>query len=194
MTDRLKATGLLDIDTAIGNMGDADTYVNTVSDFYVTASKRYDMIQNYYEARDIKNYTIQVHGLKSTSRLIGQMSLSEKAKALEAAGDAGDFDTIEADTPALLAEFKELIEALSGIFGADEEDESLPLADAGMISEAVEVMKQGIDEFDFDMTESVMNQLKGYRLPEPFKTAYAKLKVCMAEVDYEGMMEILEEF
>ena len=47
-------------------------------------------MKKYYNVRDLHNYEILVHALKSTAKMIGIADLSEKAKALEQAAKQND--------------------------------------------------------------------------------------------------------
>ena len=54
--------------------------------------------------------------------------------------------------------------------------------------------KSGIiaaETFDFDMAQSVMEQLENYRLPDSFAEKYKKLRVLMAEVARDEIIELL---
>ena len=59
---------------------------------------------------DLKNYTIQVHGLKSSLAYMGEKKLSAFALKLEQAGRSGDIALISSETPAFLAELGALAE------------------------------------------------------------------------------------
>ena len=63
--------------------------------------------------QDYENYTIKVHALKSSARVIGASNLSDMAKDLEAAGKAGDIEKIKNDTAGLLKAYIELDDRLS---------------------------------------------------------------------------------
>ena len=78
------------------------------------------------EKKDIKNYTVKVHALKSAARLVGALDLSADAKHLEESGDNNDVHEIEQKTPKLLAKYRAYKPVLAKVFGGGEEDESLP--------------------------------------------------------------------
>ena len=59
----------------------------------------------FLEKGDIKNYTIKVHGLKSTSRLINEFSIANKAEMLEEAGNKGNMEMIQKMHPKLIREY-----------------------------------------------------------------------------------------
>ena len=73
--------------------------------FVSTIDESAKNLNELIETGDIKNYTIKVHGLKSTARLIGEMSISKKAEALEMAGKADDWDYIKAHHMELISEY-----------------------------------------------------------------------------------------
>ena len=64
------------------------------------------------EDEDIKIYTINVHGIKSSLAYIGEHSLSETALKLEQAGHSNDIAVISSETPTFLAELRGLIEKI----------------------------------------------------------------------------------
>ena len=71
-------------------------------------------IEEYEQNGDIENYTILVHALKSTSRLLGAIELSEKARMLEEAGDDNKIDEIKKGTPELLMLYRNYKDNLNG--------------------------------------------------------------------------------
>lgn len=65
------------------------------------------MIAHMLENGDIRNYTIEVHSLKSTSRQIGADDLADLAARLEKAGGENDVEFIVANTDELLNRYHE---------------------------------------------------------------------------------------
>ena len=57
--------------------------------------QNYQNIATLHQEHDTRNYTIKVHALKSSSRIIGAAELSSLAKDLEAAGDKMDWEFIK---------------------------------------------------------------------------------------------------
>ena len=60
----------------------------TLSTFYDNLRDTTDAIERSLREEDYDNYTIRVHALKSSARLIGAEEISELAAKLEACGDA----------------------------------------------------------------------------------------------------------
>ncbi|MBR5116357.1 MAG: EAL domain-containing protein, partial [Lachnospiraceae bacterium] len=78
----------LDIQAGISRCGDRDAYLQAVQIYRDALGAKRQDIETYFRTEDWKNYTIQVHSLKSTSRVIGAMELGERAWEMEQAGDA----------------------------------------------------------------------------------------------------------
>ncbi len=106
--------GLFGLDSAeaLRNCGGAETFREAVKDFCPAIAENARKIETFAAEGNWNDYTILVHALKSSARLIGAGELSEAAKQLEAAGnaaragDAGAMESIRKDTPALLADYR----------------------------------------------------------------------------------------
>lgn len=108
----LEKVNILDIKHGVEFCGGNQEYLDALKIFRVSISSRADEIEALYQAKDIRNYTIKVHALKSMTRTIGAMELSELAASLEEAGNNGDIASIEAGTGVLLTLYRELDDVL----------------------------------------------------------------------------------
>ena len=101
---------LIDVRSAVESAeGSKETFRFLLQSFYDNSDKCKHDITTSYEQEDYKNYTIYVHALKSTSKMIGALGLSEKAKALEMAGKDNDIDFIKANHADLLPLYDSII-------------------------------------------------------------------------------------
>ena len=105
------------IDTNLGLFlcGDIEDYLEALSIFNDSIETKSNKIEEALAARDIETYTTLVHSLKSSSRTIGAVDISNLAKALEKAGKDKDIETIISETPKLLAMYRDLGNPLSSI-------------------------------------------------------------------------------
>ena len=69
---------------------DPDFYRSMLVEYAQGASGKLDALRTYLDQNHLNDYAVAVHSLKSTSRMIGAITLSEAAARLEAAADAGD--------------------------------------------------------------------------------------------------------
>ena len=179
----------VDLEVGINNCGDVETYENVVTDFYNSIDRNADAIEGYLRENDIRNFTVLVHALKSSARLIGALELSEMALNLEDLGNNEKCEEINKLTPKLLEFYRSYKDNLSAI--AEEEDANLPEIPAKQLEGAFKDMKELIEAYDFDTADSIMLMLKEYTIPSSFKNKYNKVKELMSAVDRDGLLEIL---
>ena len=89
--------------------------METLSIFSASIDSKSAKIEKAWQEQDLKNYTILVHSLKSTSRIVGASALSELAFQLEMAGKEANDSLIAEKTPGLLEMYRSLQEPLDKI-------------------------------------------------------------------------------
>lgn len=103
----------LDIQTGLRYCMDKEFYEEILRE-YIQADK-VAALEQFYQAKDWKNYTITIHALKSSSLTIGATSLSEGAKALEMAAKAEDENYILSNHQTVMENYISLLEKLQKI-------------------------------------------------------------------------------
>ena len=109
--DGINASAALDF------CGDVEVLKGAVHDYYDSISMQSDLIEKYAEQGDIKNYMILVHGLKSSSRLVGAEKLSRDAAYLEQCAKDERLDEINKLTSELLNQFRSLKKPFAQVLG-----------------------------------------------------------------------------
>lgn len=71
---------------AVENSGGFKIWHKTIKSFYASIDSISDDIKKFFTSKDIENYTIKVHALKSSARIIGADKLSLLAEELEHLG------------------------------------------------------------------------------------------------------------
>lgn len=119
--DRIKAKypfKCLDIVTAIESAeGDVECFKFLLESFRDTSDKNKADIQGSFDGQDFNNYTIFVHALKSTSKMIGAERLSEQARLLEMAGKKGDIHYIVENHQKVMELYEEALEEIRDYLG-----------------------------------------------------------------------------
>ena len=187
--------GIEGIDTVKGaeTAGGEEAYVLICRNFYDTAKARIGMIQEAYEKEDYDNYTIQVHALKSSARLIGAAEFSEQAQELENAGREGDIEKVKKDTESILNRYKWLYDRFDAIFGegADPADDDRPLISEEDLKNNLADMAELLEAFDFDTAKELFDSFADYKMPDGFKETYSEMKTKMADLDRDGLLELI---
>ena len=182
----------IDYDAAVTNCGTEETFIQALEIFYNTLDKKADDIERFEREKDIKNYTVLVHALKSAARLVGALDLSEKAKYLEACGDKNDIHEIETKTPALLSQYRGYKPVLAEVFGKnDEPDMSLPEISIEDLHEMYSLIKGFAADFDLDNIDNMMAEAKNYRIPESERERFEKIKDCVTAADWSTLEQLL---
>ncbi|MBE7004842.1 MAG: hybrid sensor histidine kinase/response regulator, partial [Ruminococcaceae bacterium] len=185
-SNALFASGIngLDVTAGVTNCGGADTFRNALELFYRSIGAKADEIEGFWHVGDLKNYTVKVHALKSSARTIGAAKLSERAKAMEDAGNAEDIALIDRRTPELLAMYRGFSEKLSALFETEAEDKR-PLIDESVLAEAYASIEECAGMMDYDTTEMVLDSLKAYRLPPEDAERMDGIRAALVELDWE---------
>nr|MCR5358049.1 response regulator [Lachnospiraceae bacterium] len=106
------------IDTAVGKGycgDDKELYRSILVEFASGKAAKLESIKKSLEDKDWNEYSIQVHAIKSSSKMIGAGRLSEKAAALEAAANSGDGDTVLRDHEAMMKSYEETVRAIISV-------------------------------------------------------------------------------
>ncbi len=127
--EALRAAGI-DTASGLGYCSDNDDLYRTLLLQYVqSADDKTSTIRRTFESGSWKNYATVVHSLKSTSRTIGAISLSELAAELEKAADEENTELISGGTEELLEKYRETVSAITSagiaVETADSDDDDI---------------------------------------------------------------------
>ncbi len=189
LPEQLYSIDGLNIDEGLRNCGSEDGYLSALAIFCNSAGKNADEIQGYYNTEDWENYTIKVHALKSSARIIGLIELSECAKQLEEAGNSGDIDFIRENTDKLLILYRSFTEKLKWLSESDgtEDDDDKPLADQDFLEDAFTSLEEFGGQMDYDMVETVITSVEEYRLPPDIKNIFDEVNEAFMNLDWNGI-------
>ena len=113
LRDSLAAAG---VDTGTGLQycaRDVNMYETILRDFAQGARGRRTELERALGEGDWKSYAIQIHALKSSSKMIGAAALSELAARAEAAADAGQAEQLRRGHDEIMARYAAIAEAIS---------------------------------------------------------------------------------
>ena len=96
---------------------DPEFYEEMLAEYAAEAPARIAQLEAQFGAADWKNYGISAHSAKSTSRMIGALALSERAKELEFAAKTDDAETIRGTHTSFLQEYELLAGQISKLSG-----------------------------------------------------------------------------
>lgn len=180
----------IDADAGIKNCGSSEGYLSVLTVFHQTAADKAAQIEHFYEEGNIDNYTIMVHALKSSARIIGAMELSKLAEGLEMAGKRKDMKYITSNTGRLIRLYRELDEKLSPL---DEVSETLPEIDDASLKDAYNTIIEIAGSMDYGLMESILADLRGYSLPPGDEQNIKTIESLLTGLDWEGIAKTAQE-
>ena len=181
----------IDVRIGLANSGSKDAYMPLLKIFYESMEEKADEIEGFYRDGNLKDYTIKVHALKSSARLIGAMEFGEKAQELENAGKSDDIEFIRKHHEVFMDELRSFKEPLAALFEKGGSDEDKPEADPTLMSGVFEEIKSAADDMDCDRLESVFEEMEDYRIPADDKELFDRLKDAAGMFDYDAILELL---
>ena len=106
------------IDKQVGieySAGDENFYKELLGVYLEQAEDKKKVMQQAIDTNDIENYTIQVHSLKSNSKMIGAVKFADMALELEKAGKANEIDYIKQQHKPLMKEYDKVLKEVHKI-------------------------------------------------------------------------------
>ena len=117
--DFLKENGV-DIDKSLELFGDMQTYNDTVGEFLLGIAQKIPKLEEYKNAKDMNNYAIYVHSLKSDAKYFGFTKLAELAYNQEMKSKPGDIYYIYDTYDELMNEVDRLSHVVKQYLGKEE--------------------------------------------------------------------------
>ena len=179
----------LNYDEAIKNCANENILSKTLTQFWNSIDNNLLEIQQFFHEADINNYTIKVHALKSSARLIGAEELSSRAAYLEDCGNNSNLDEITAKTPELLNLYKSYRDKLSPLY----ENDDAELITPENLREAYEAIKEFAASFDSDSIDGIIATLRAYKIPDNESERFNKIALCADSADWSGLNQALQD-
>ena len=144
-------------------------------------------LDRYLEEEDIANYTIKVHGLKSSARLVNETYISEQALKLEEAGKHGDIEAIRRAHPFFIKEYQECKKRLD-VFSNDSS-----LCSDSELRDAYLAISEFARSEDYSGVMAILRSLEQYDLMGDDEIIIQKIKDAMEDMDYYAACNIIEK-
>ncbi|MCL1807184.1 MAG: ATP-binding protein [Oscillospiraceae bacterium] len=107
--DHIRAIAEINVEAGLSYFsGNDDLYIETLAYFCDSITKNCNTAETLLQSRDLKNFAVNIHGMKSALATIGAMGLSGGAFELEKASKAENLSFCQDNTP----EFIEMVRAL----------------------------------------------------------------------------------
>ena len=183
----------ISVEEGIKNSGGISSYIFSLQLFLETIEGNAKVIQRAYEENDLMLYTVKVHALKTSARIIGAMELSQLCQMLEDAGHKENIIFIRLNNEHMLCEYKSFEDLLHPLLELSQEDESQkePIPDEEL-ADAYQALKEVVPMMDYDSVEMILEQVKEYRLPDKDQERMKELEKLLKQFEWDKMEELLK--
>ena len=188
----LKGQDWIDLDAGVRNSCSVKAYMSLLKLFYESLDETADELERFCAEENIKDYTVKVHALKSSARLIGAADFGEEAQKLESAGKNGDWEYIRAHQEVFMAKYRSFKTPLSAVF-AEEKTEGKPVAGMELMADVYEKIRMAADDMDCDQLDRIFADMEEYRVPDSETALYEELRAASSRFDYEAILKLLAE-
>ncbi|MDD6811159.1 MAG: ATP-binding protein [Lachnospiraceae bacterium] len=180
----------LDVSEGIKNSGTKELFISLLGDFYKLIDMKASKIEKCLADGMLKDYTIEVHALKNTARMIGAMKLSEWCYRLEQLGNEQNKEVLEKETPGAMELYRSYKPILKPYGLAQEQEKKVVPAEE--IIELLTTIKDATDNFDLDMIDATMKKLEQCQLPEDCIPLLEELRAYVADVAMEEILTTVD--
>ena len=172
-----------------GSVRDFEKFLES---FYRDIESRADEIEDAFRKGDLLYFTIRVHALKTTARVIGATGLAELAAALECAGKAEDREFIQNNLEVLISLFKSYKTRLSGFMAEKQKqkEQKRPISDEEL-EEAFSALREIAPTMNYDSLEMILEELSFYRLPPDKQSQVNEIERLLHGLDWDGIDNVL---
>ncbi len=182
----------LDTNAALKLLGNEELLWAVLRDYYKVIRKKAQRIHELEQKEDWKNYTIEVHALKSASRQIGAMELSALAADMEKASNAGNAQLIHQYTGSMLEQYMHYDHILAPYFM----EQDMPPDQAKEWTPQIcrlqfQALRHAIEELDMDQMEEVIQEMALYHYQDWQMDLFKQLRNAVEELDVDSCETIL---
>jgi CheY-like chemotaxis protein len=188
-----------DVDTkkAIQNCcGSIDNYISLLSVAYLDGINKLKVIKDFANNRDIENYTIEVHALKTVAALIGDTKLFELSKRHEIAGINHDLKFILENVNFLLSAYDNLLNNIKLVLPKEDIsiNPQIKTFTTDNLCTLLTATANAIDNFDLDSANESLKHLLNYNFTDAQRSTINKVKTFLNIFDYDNAYELINNF
>ena len=168
-------------------------FERNLKDFYDSIEATREKILEYRATNDAQNYQVSVHGLKSVSKIIGAMELSQKALELETLCIDGKFDEAAQRTEELLAIYQEYENVLRSFLQIEEAELGKTVFTEEEYQEFLDRVKEAAESFDMGVFMELEAVFDEKIPPEGAQEQFEAIREGVKNASFMDVAELLAE-
>ena len=172
-----------------GSLRDFERFLDA---FYEDIDFKSEDMENAYKNGDIPFFTIKVHALKTSARIIGAKNLGDLAYRLETAGKSGNLTVIDENIYDLLALYRSYKDILNVYVLEKQRKKSMkkPISKEEL-GEAFDALREVVPTGDIDAVEMILEELSLYKLPASEQATVDEVNRLLHQYDWDGLETLL---
>lgn len=191
----------LDTESGIKNTGSAANFDSVLHTYLAAMDETAEKISSFAaDAAAGKNgalheYTILVHALKSSSRIIGASELSALAARLEQCGNKGDTAAVVSETPKLLSMYRALEQPVASYFREKEKNAAplLPEMNSTEFNTLLSEIRSAVAKNSLEGAEKALAEIKKHDISGPHQKLVADLSEAVENIDFDTCSALLKD-
>lgn len=193
--EQLRRTKELDVEGALRLLGTQKLLWEVIKDFYTVIEKKTRLMNDYFEAKDWHNYTIEVHALKSAAKQIGANELSRRAAALEAEAKMENEEFIVGHHSAMIELYLHYQELFAPFMETKAKAE-IPTQEIEPeeLQKLFDRMRTAMEELDMDGMDDVICELGQFGYPSEQQEIFEQLKDASDGMDVDACEILIDQW
>lgn len=181
--------------------GSYDTLRAVLEVFVEDGRKKLPLLVQYVENKDLENYRIEIHAVKSLCKGIGADELSEKARLLEMSAKEGNTEYIAENWKEVYDEYAKLIDNVNDSISSVKVNNAIVADDVRNgpedrlldINEELTCAVALIHEFETDLASKIVEDLTLRITDESTRSKILDVRQKLSVFDYDGAVSIITE-
>ena len=173
-----------------------DIYRSILKTYFKDLKASMPRIDQEKNSNDIKNFVVDVHGIKSSSASIGAYELSEQAKELEMAGKEQRLDYIESHYDQFVQTAKEVINSIDAFYHRESSKvQEKVIADSEvstLTEEWIRAMVEACDDMDSPKIAELIEEVKDKNFVEEDANRIQQIIEYAEEYDFDEIVAMIQ--
>ncbi len=183
----------LNVEGALSLLGSENLFWVVLTEYYNSIEHKAKVILEHKAAENWRNYTVEVHALKSSSRQVGADHIADVAAEMEQAGNEGNIALINEKTDGLIEEYLQLHKALKKYFAEIPQDEVRTAEFADIVS-MLDQMHEALDNFDTLQIDEVIDEMSKFQYTGKNAENFELLRSAAENSDIDKCLDIVEKW
>ena len=178
--------------------GDKGFYIQLLQKFISDRERKQSDLDKFLAGEDYANYRIQVHSLKSSSKMMGADALSQFAKDMETASKDNNAEYIKENHAKLMEMYSQTVKLMGSAIGiaqteetpAEEEEVTGTEISAEEFCEYLSELKSSFETYEADKSQALIKELaRAVFDGKPVKKLLKDIERDVEEFEYEAASE-----